>query len=111
MVKITEVTDQKLGEEMPYDVGQDLIVYMRNDPMFYRQHLYPALIDVQETVKSGKKYNKRQMLPVIEKAIENYVGRFGIKKLPEELMNDQEKINCIGDLLKDEVENFKKGAY
>ena len=111
MVKLLEVTDQKLDEELPYDVGQDLIVYMRNEPMFYRKHLYPALIDVQEAVKNGGKYSKRQMLPVIEKAIQSYINKFGIKKLPEDLMNEQEKLDCIGRLLADEQENFRSGSY
>jgi len=111
MVKIVEVTDQKLGEQLPYDVAEDLIVYMRNEPMFYRRHLYPALIDVQEAVKNGKKYNKRQLFPVIEKAIQGYINRFSIKKLPEDLMNEQEKLDCISRLLADEQENFKKGSY
>ena len=111
MVKLVEVTDQKISEELPYDVGQDLIVYMRNEPMFYRKHLYPALIGVQEAVKNGKKYNKRQLFPVIEKAIQGYINRFGIKKLPEDLMNEQEKLDCISRLLADEQENFRKGSY
>ena len=111
MVRIVEVTDQKLGEELPYDVGQDLIVHMRNEPMFYRKHLYPALIDVQEAVKNGGQYNKKQLLPVIEKAIQSYVNRYGIKKLPEELMSEEEKLDCITKLLADEQENFRSGSY
>jgi hypothetical protein len=111
MVKITEVTDQKFDEKLPYDVTEDLIIYMRNDPMFYRKHLYPAFIDVQEAVKKGGKYNKRQLIPVIEKAIQGYVNKFNIKKLPEELMSEQEKLECVSRLLADEQENFKKGSY
>jgi hypothetical protein len=111
MVKATEVTDIKFDEKMPYDVGQDLIVYMRNDPMFYRKHLYPALIDVQEAVKNGGKYSKKSLIPVIEKAIQGYINKFNIKKLPEDIMNEQEKLECISKLLADEQENFRKGAY
>jgi len=111
MVKLVEVTDQTPGEQLPYDVAEDLIVYMRNEPMFYRRHLYPALVDVQEAVKKGKKYSKRSMFPVIEKAIQAYINRFGIKKLPEDLMNEEEKLDCISRLLAAEQENFKKGSY
>lgn len=111
MVKLVEVTDQKISEELPYDVGQDLIVYMRNEPMFYRRHLYPALVDVQEAIKKGKKYSKKNMFPVIEKAIQGYINKFGIKKLPEDLMNEEEKLDCISRLLADEQENFRKGSY
>lgn len=94
-----------------YDVAEDLIVFMRNDPMFYRRHLYPALIDVQEAVKDGGKISKKTLLPVIEKALNAYINKFNIKKEASELLNDQEKIDCISKLLKDEAENFRKGAY
>jgi hypothetical protein len=110
MVKIVEVTEQN-KDNMPFDVSEDLIVYMRNEPMFYRRHLYPSLIDVQETVKRGKKYNKRQLLPMIETAIQEYVKRFNIKKTPDELMNEKERLNCISKLLSDEQENFRNGSY
>lgn len=111
MVKLVEVTDQELGEQLPYDVAEDLVVYMRNEPMFYRKHLYPALVDVQEAVRTGGKYNKRQLLPVIEKAIQAYVNRYGIKRAPESLMNEQEKLECISKLLADEQKNFREGIY
>jgi hypothetical protein len=51
------------------------------------------------------------MFPVIEKAIQAYINRFGIKKLPEDLMNEEEKMDCITRLLADEKENFRKSTY
>jgi hypothetical protein len=111
MVKLVEVTDQPLGKNLPYDVAEDLIIYMRNEPMFYRKHLYPALIDVQDAVKNGKQYNKKSLFPVIERAIKEYINRFNIKALPEDIMNDQEKMDCVSRLLASEQENFKKSSY
>lgn len=115
MVKINEFIEEPLvkkeDEKLPFDVSEDLIVFMRNDPMFYRKHLYPKLVDVQEAVKNGGKYNKKSLLPVIERAIQEYVSKFNIKKLPEELLNNSEKMDCINRLLTDEKDNFKKGIY
>lgn len=111
MVKLVEVTDEKIYDQLDYDVGQDLIVYMRNEPMFYRKHLYPALVDVQEAVKNGGQVSKKQLLPVIEKAIISYINKYNLKKRPEEIMNDQEKLDCINTLLTDEQENFRNGTY
>lgn len=111
MVKLVEVTDQEIGDELPYDIIQDLIVYMRNDPMFYRKHLYPALVDVQDAVQNGGRYSKKNLIPLIDKGLQAYTNRFSIKKLPTELMNNQEKIECITKLLADEQENFKEGTY
>lgn len=117
MVKINEFFDQdqikdlKIGSELPYNVVEDLAIFMKNDPIFYRKHLYPVLVDVQEAVKNGGKYNKRKMIPVVNSAIQEYVKKFGIQKRPEDLLQDGEKIECINKILKDELENFRKGEY
>ena len=101
----------KIGDKLPYDVIEDLMVYMKNDPVFYRRHLYPRMIEVQETVKGGKKFNKKDLLPMLDSAIANYVSKFDIKKRPADLLTDQEKMECISKLLQDEVDNFKQGMY
>lgn len=105
------IKDLKIGSEMPYNVVDDLCIYMRQDPEFYRTSLYPAMIDVQEAVKSGGKYNKKNMLPVVEKAIAQYIKKFEIQKRPQDLLQDSEKMECITKLLKDEVESLRKGDY
>ena len=105
------VKDLKIGSEMPYNVVDDLCIYMRQDPEFYRTSLYPAMIDVQEAVKGGGKYNKKNMLPVVEKAIAQYIKKFEIQKRPQDLLQDSEKMECITKLLKDEVESLRKGDY
>ena len=105
------IKDLKIGSELPFNVVEDLCVYMRQDPNFYRTNLYPAMLDVQEAVKNGGKYNKKQMLPVVEKAIIEYIKKFEIQKRPNELLQDSEKMECISKLLKDETESLRKGDY
>jgi hypothetical protein len=106
-----QMQELRIGDKLPYDVVEDLIVYMKNDPDFYRKHLYPVMVDVQETVKHGNKYNKKNLLPVVERAIESYLAKFEIKKRPGDLLMPEEKMDCINKLLKDEVDNFRKGFY
>lgn len=105
------IADLKIGDKLPYNVVEDLCIYMRNEPNFYRQHLYPALIDVQEAVKNGGKYNKKNLLPIVELAINSYIKKFEIQKRPEDLLLPEERMECINKLLKDEVDNFRKGMY
>jgi hypothetical protein len=106
-----DIKDLKVGEELPYNVVEDLCIYMQNDPSFYRSHLYPVLVDVQEAVKNGGKYNKRKMIPTVEYAISEYIKKFDIKKRPQDLLQDSEKIECVNKILKNEMENFRKGEY
>jgi hypothetical protein len=101
----------KIGDKLPFNVIEDLQVYMRNEPNFYRKHLFPALLGVQETVQNGGKFNKRDMLPMLEKAIANYCKEYKINKRPQDLLTDAEKMECISTLLQSEAENFQKGFY
>jgi hypothetical protein len=101
----------KIGDKLPFDVTEDLMVFMRNEPNFYRKSLYPALVDCQEAVKNGGKFDKKSMLPMIEKAVCEYIKKYDIKKRPNQLLDDQEKMECISRLLKDEADNFREGMY
>jgi hypothetical protein len=117
MVKINEFFDQdnikdlKIGDELPYNVVEDLAIFMRHDPQFYRRQLYPEMLNVREATKNGGKYNKRNMMSVIEKAINEYIKKYEILKRPEELLSDGEKMECISKILKDEMEMLRKGDY
>ena len=116
-MKINEFFDQdnikklKIGDQLPYNVVEDLCIYMRNNPDFYRKHLYPEMINVQEAVKGGGKYNKKNMLSIVERAINLYINEYDIPKRPEELLTDGEKMECVSTLLKNEVESLRKGDY
>jgi hypothetical protein len=39
MVKINEFYDQPIDDSLPYNVVDDVCIFMRNDPMFYRKSL------------------------------------------------------------------------
>jgi hypothetical protein len=118
MVKIVEFANidlnahsNNIDKTLPWDVVEDLVVYMRNEPNFYRQKLYPAMLEVQDVVKKGKKFNKRTLMPIVDEAVLSYIKKYNIKKTPGELLSDSEKMQCISKILEDEVENFKKGSF
>lgn len=118
MVKIKDFSEPELenfnvGTEgpLPWDVVEDLMVYMQNEPNFYRRKMYPALLDVQSIVRKGGKFNKKKLVPIVDEAIRSYIKKYEIKKRPEELLNDREKMDCIDRILKNEAENFRKGLY
>ena len=117
MVMLNEIFDQKaiqdlkIGEQLPYDVAEDLKIYMTQDNDFYRRNLLPHRSEIQAAVQKGGKYNKRMLLPAIEKAIPEYLQKFDIKKRPEDFMDQTQKMECITSILKAEMENFRKGSY
>lgn len=106
-----EISDLDPKQPLPWDMTEDLIIFMKNESGFYRKHLYPMLLNVQETVQNGGEYNKKDFIPIIEKAIISYVKKYDINRKPEEMMSPAQKMECVTKLLTDEVENFHNGEY
>lgn len=101
----------KIGDKLPYNVVEDLCVFMKNHPDFYRKEVYPRFVEVQDAVQNGGKFNKKSMLPMIEKACQQYVQEYNIKMRPQDLLTDGEKMECVSNLLKAELENFRNKEY
>ena len=70
--------ENKIGGELPFDVLDDVVVFMQNDPDFYRTETYPTLVNVQKAINNGGKFNKKQMFPMIDKAVESYIKKFKV---------------------------------
>ena len=104
--------EMKIGGELPFDVADDVVVFMQNDPEFYRTQTYPTLVNVQKAVNNGGKFNKKQMFPMIDKAVEQYIKKFDIPKRRDKVLSTEaEKIECATRLLNAEKENFRNKEY
>lgn len=101
----------KIGNELPYDVVEDLCIYMNNDQNFYRKNLYPELLNVQREIDSSGRYNKKQMLPIIDEAIKQYLEKFEIPKKADNLLTKEEKMLCATKILTAQKELLKNGEY
>ena len=66
MVKINEFADAKLG----YDIVEDAAIYMRNNPLFYRQHYFPAMTKCQDAHRLGKKVDMANIIKPITIGLE-----------------------------------------
>lgn len=104
--------ENKIGSELPYDVLDDVVVFMQNDPDFYRSETYPTLVDVQQAINNGGKFSKKQLFPMIDKAVETYIKKFNIPKRNDRVVHtDAEKMECATRLLNAEKENFRNKEY
>jgi hypothetical protein len=113
MVKINEFYQQPIDDtKLPFDVVDDLAIFMRNDPMFYRKSLFPAIMDMKDCCDKGTKYNApKNLMPVIDKATESYCKHFKMNKRPEQLLSDEEKKTLLNKIYAEEMTNIRKGAY
>jgi len=99
-------------DEMPFDVVDDLIVFMRNDPMFYRKTFFPAMADASDKFHRGEKMDDVVILkPVVDKGIKSYCKRYIKDRRPEEVFTSTDKKQCMQKIYSEEMPNIKKGMY
>lgn len=101
MVKINELHDmekENLYPDPDYDVGQDLMIFMRNDPMFYRKNYFPALEDYKEQKKD------QFINDMVRHGLKKYCEKFGLPHNEHELLGDGDINEIVKNIIKDEFE-------
>ena len=110
-MKINEFANLDTSASLDFDVVDDVIVYMRNNPKFYRRDYFPKMVELQKQVRQGEKINPKDCLgPMIEKACESYCERFKVKT-KDTLLTDDDKNALVARIFDDEIENLRNGEY
>ena len=105
MVKINEFHDMDIPKEIypkpDYDVKEDLKIYMRNDPMFYRKAFFPAF----------DQYRKDKNTKTLEKMVNNggSCKKFELS-LSKELLTREDIVTVVNELTHDEFEEMNEGV-
>lgn len=96
--------------EIPFDIIEDLKVFMRNDPMFYRKEYLPCMCSLQDKIKNKEKDYRSILGPMVEKACSLYNAKYDITKKDKLLSNDQYQ-ECMASIMNDESKALHNGAY
>jgi hypothetical protein len=103
---------ETINKDLPFNVVEDMAIFMRNDPMFYRKSFFPAVMRMKDCHTKGKKFDAvKEFAPMIEKATADYCKKFKIERHPSDLMDEKEKKNLIRKLYSEEMTQIRKGAY
>jgi|TARA_B110000503_G_scaffold141840_1_gene236629 hypothetical protein len=101
-----------VDNSLPFDVVDDVTVFMRNDPMFYRKKLFPAISKIADMHRAGKPIDQNKCLgPAVESALSAYCKAYDIASMPDEVFNDDDRQRIIDKLFSEEMEEIKKGEY
>ena len=110
MVKLYEVENKR--DEIPFDVVEDLAIFMRNDPMFYRKTFFPAMADVSDKMERGDSVDPLIFIkPIVDKGVNSYCKKFIKDRRPEDIFTDDDKSMCVKKIQAEEMPNIKKGMY
>lgn len=103
---------ETINKDLPFNVVEDMAIFMRNDPKFYRKSFFPAVMRMKDCHTSGKKFNAvKEFGPMIEKAAVDYCRKFKIERHPNDLMDEQEKQDLMRKLYSEEMTQIRNGEY
>jgi hypothetical protein len=99
-------------QELPFDIAEDLQVFMKNDAMFYRRVYYPAMVKIADQVKQKKKVNFiTAMNPVIDKALNVYCKRYDLPSATKDQFTQDHRSELINRIREEESPNIQNGDY
>jgi hypothetical protein len=97
-------------KELDFNLTDDLIFYMNNEPSFYRKEYFPAMLKFKKYCEEGKQIHPRAFKKLVSKAFEQYQNKFQVEGLKDSLSEEmcQEVCAAVHRL---ESENVKEGHY
>lgn len=110
-MKINEFSEQH-DDKLPFDVTEDVIVFMKNDPMFYRKKYFPAIMQMKDDCKRNKKVDAEKLLgPAVDSAMNTYCKKFQVGKNASRVFDMQDRTSIISKIYSEEMENIQQGRY
>jgi hypothetical protein len=97
------MTEQTNNDD--FDLIEDLLFFINNDPDFYRAEYFPVATSFVGTIKSDNTAKPSHFKNVIEKAYQSYKDKFQLDSLPKVLTPDQVEELCA-KLHSQEVNHF-----
>jgi hypothetical protein len=112
MVKIVEFSNIDKETGLDFNPADDLTVFMRNDPMFYRKHYFPVMAKMSDLQDKGSSIDPIALMnPVIDQGVSTYCKKFNIKQRPDEIFPKSERSDIINKIYSEELPQIKKGNY
>lgn len=111
MVKIVEFHEPE-NNRFDFDVVDDVVTFMRNDPIFYRKQFFPAFSRVADMHRQGKTVDQNKCLGnMVENALQSYCKKYKIAQQPDEVFNNDDREAIIDRIFAEEMDQIKRGEY
>ena len=104
--------DEFTTEDLPFDLAEDLYVFMKNDPKFYRKNYFPVLANCSDCAKNKKSFDfQEKMMPVIDSAFRAYADQYDLPRRARNLFTDEVKHSVCSMAASEEMETIRQGGY
>ena len=102
---------EEFKNELPFDLADDVYVFMKNDPEFYRNEYFPALCKCCDDHKAGGYDIKKTMFPIVDRAFESYREKFKMPKHQYKLFDQSCKDSIVDMITNEESSCIERGDY
>ena len=111
-MKINEFNNQQDDFRPNFDLIDDICIFMRNDPMFYRKSYFPMINNMMEMFAKGQKINpSKTLFPVVDNAMNAYVKCYNLAKSPNDLFTKDDRMNIAKRIYSEEMNAIRQVTY
>ena len=100
----------KHKKELGYDLMDDVMFFMNNDPDFYRKRYFPTMLKFDRYCKEGKKVNPKAFEKLVQEAYGIYREKFPVEGLEAKLETEICEKICR-QIHEQETKNCEEGMY
>lgn len=97
-------------KELGYDLMDDLMFFMNNDPDFYRKRYYPSMIKFDRYCKEHKRVSPTGFEKLVQEAYDIYKEKFPVEGLGKDLDKEICEKLCQ-QIHEQETKNCEEGMY
>jgi len=104
-MKLTEFTNFNLENDLNFDIAEDLYIFMKNDPLFYRKQYFPVVDVIADKYKENNEIDyKTKIKPVIENGLGIYIKKFNLDERLKDIFSEQDVDKVIDKIFADDIE-------
>lgn len=115
-MRIKEITEtQDISEpkntQDEFDLMEDLLIFMRNEPVFYRKKYYPMIMQMRACAKKQTQFDKnRSILPIVKSAYREYCKKYKVN--PQNHQYSKTNVSSLlSRIYSEEMQSINRGEY
>lgn len=99
-------------KELDFDLVEDALVFMRNDPMFYRKDYFPTISKMADKQRAGSSYDPDSILePMVTRGINSYCKKYKLANMPDDIFRQDHRQRLLNKIREEEIKQIEKGDY
>ena len=105
--ELANIEEPKLN----FDIVDDLHIFMRNDPMFYRKEYFPCMCEMSKCLGEDQFNPAKYVLPLNSKGLNHYCKKYNLAKFPDEILSLEDRKNLAHKIMSEEMPAIREGDY